>query len=152
MTTKNKRTKKMTENDEALIKKLGALMRKEADASQVLKDISEECANIRNSLAASLKEGSYQAGSWVCNVKDAFRKGAERPAWKTVSTTVEKGIDLIKFELVQRFPDSTSALNKMGKKLHKLYDDTLVANTNVGEDSMNITINVGKLKKVKKTT
>jgi hypothetical protein len=129
------------------IKKLGSLLRKHGKLAEELTTLNAEIASFKNMLGASLKEGTYQADSWVCVIKDKFIKGKETPSWKTVATTIKNTLDQIKYDFVQKYPESTEAINKMAKRLHKLYDETLLANTNIGEDKTNIDVHVEKLVK-----
>ena len=139
------RKRKMNDDHAALIKRMGSLGKKRDDAASALSVIDEEIIVIQHSLSEELAEGNYTAGRWVCKVTDKEITGRSSTSWKTVATAIKGGLNQIKQEHVEKFPEATSALKKMAKRIHGFYDDTLDANTKVGPDRIDVQVSVERL-------
>lgn len=139
------RKRKITDDHAALIKKLGSLDKKRTLAATDLSDIDEQIITIQHTLAEELAEGNYTAGKWICRVIDKAVNGRRSTKWKTVAEAIKGGLNQIKHEHVEKYPEATTALKKMAKRIHGFYDDTFDANTSVGSDRVDTKVTVEKL-------
>lgn len=140
-----KRTKKMTDDHAALIKRLGALNKQKSTIITDLTAVEEQIRSITTALAEDLAEGSYTVGKWICRIKDTFSKGRKNTKWKSVAETLNSGVDIVSTDMAKKYPEAESLLGKLARKLHKIYDDSYATETTVGADSSSTSVVIERL-------